>query len=221
MHNYLYRFTKLMFGLFLYAFGMYFCLQANVGLAAWDAFNTGLSYVSGLSIGTIVSSSGILIIGIDFLLGEKIGFGSICNAVLIGIFIDFIYIFDPIPELSSFPLGILLLLLGIVTIGFASYLYISVGMGCGPRDALMVAINRRIPSISIGATRTMIEATVLFLGWLMGAKIGFGTIIAVSCMGYTMQCVFKLFKFDIKSICHENILDTLHNFSGNTAEKSA
>lgn len=75
------RFIRLLFGLFLYAMGVYLCVQANVGLAPWDAFSMGIAKVTGISFGNIVVLSGVVIIAIDFLLREKVGFGTILNAV--------------------------------------------------------------------------------------------------------------------------------------------
>ena len=63
-------------------------IQANVGLAPWDAFSMGISYKTGIMYGNVVVYTGFLIIIIDFLLKEKIGFGTIINAILIGKVVD-------------------------------------------------------------------------------------------------------------------------------------
>lgn len=93
MKNYINRFARLIFGLFLFAMGSFLTIQANIGLAPWDAFSMGFSNLTGMSYGNIVVITGLLIVIIDFLLKEKIGFGTIFNAILIGKFVDF---FNPL-----------------------------------------------------------------------------------------------------------------------------
>ncbi len=188
-------------------------VQANVGLAPWEAFSSGLAILTGISFGNIVVLSGLAIIGIDILLKEKIGFGTILNAVLIGEVFNLIAYFDPIPKMQSFASGIGLLLLSQVIIALASFLYIGAGLGCGPRDALMVALGKRFSKAPIGLIRGALEGSVLLIGWLMGAKIGIGTVIAVFGIGFIIQFTFQLLRFDVKAVQHENLADTVRLWS--------
>lgn len=208
LQSYAKRFTRLIGGLCLYAVGIYLSIQANIGLAPWEAFSMGLSYLTEMSFGNIVLLTGILIIVIDFFLGEKIGFGTILNAIFIGKIVDLIAYFDPIPRLTHFGGGIAMLLLGQMFIAFASFLYIGSAMGCGPRDALMVALCKRLPKLPVGLVRGVLEGTVLLVGWLLGAKVGLGTVIAVFGIGIVIQWSFRLLRFDVKSVQHENFADT-------------
>lgn len=209
MNNYVKRTIRLIFGLFLYALGIFLSIQANIGLAPWEAFSMGGSYLTHLSYGNIVVITGFIIIGIDYMLKEKIGFGTILNAILIGAFVDLIQFFNLIPTISNFWLGLLMLLLGQVVICIASYFYIGAALGCGPRDALMVAMGKRMPKVPIGAIRGLIEGTVLLVGWLLGAKVGIGTVISVFGIGLILQFTFKLLRFDVKNIKHESVSDTV------------
>lgn len=213
MNNYVKRTIRLIFGLFLYALGILLSIQANIGLAPWEAFSMGGSYLTHLSYGNIVVITGFMIIAIDFVLKEKIGFGTILNAILIGTFVDLIQLFNLIPTMSNFWLGLLMLLIGQVVICIASYFYIGAALGCGPRDALMVALGKRMPKVPIGAIRGLIEGTVLFVGWLLGAKVGIGTVISVFGIGLILQFTFKLLRFDVKSIRHESVTDTVKEMS--------
>ena len=209
MNNYMQRTIRLIFGLFLYALGSFLTIQANIGLAPWEAFSMGGAYLTHLSYGNIVVLTGFIIIVIDFVFKEKIGFGTILNAILIGKFVDLIQFVNVIPKMSNFWFGLVMLLLGLVVICIGSYFYIGAGLGCGPRDALMVALGKRMPKVPIGAIRGLIEGTVLIIGWLLGAKIGIGTIISVFGIGFILQFTFKLLFFDVKKIEHENIADTV------------
>jgi uncharacterized protein len=209
INNYVKRTIRLIFGLFLYALGSFLSIQANIGLAPWEAFSMGGAYLTHLSYGNIVVISGFVIIAIDFAFKEKIGFGTILNAILIGKFVDLIQFANIVPMMSNFWLGLLMLLLGQVAICVGSYFYIGASLGCGPRDALMVALGKRMPKVPIGAIRGLIEGTVLIIGWLLGAKVGIGTVISVFGIGFILQITFKLLRFDVKNIKHESVADTV------------
>lgn len=212
--TYLKRLVRLIAGLFLFAFGTYLIIQANIGLAPWEAFNMGLSNATGWSFGNIVIITGILILVVDYALGEQLGLGTILNALLIGVFIDMLRAVNIVPVMEHLTSGILLLLAGEVIICLATFLYIGSGLGCGPRDALMVALGKHFPSKPIGLIRGLIEGSVLLIGWLLGAKAGIGTIIAVFGISFIIQYTFKLLRFDVKAVRHENLLDTLRIWSG-------
>ncbi len=203
------RTIRLIFGLVLYGLGSYMSIQANVGLAPWDAFSMGLSYKTGIMYGNVVVYTGFLIIIIDFLLREKIGFGTIINAILIGKVVDLCNYLGILPVMDNFAMGVAMLFAGQVVICLGSYFYIGAAMGCGPRDALMVAMGKKFARLPIGLVRGLLEGTVLLLGWLMGAKVGIGTVIAVFGIGTIMEYTFRILKFDVKGVRHENFADTI------------
>ncbi len=212
MNRYLRRLFRLVFGLFLYALGITLCVQANIGLSPWDAFSMGISYRTHLSFGNVVIITGFAIILIDFALREKIGFGTILNAILIGKFVDLIRQGGAIPQMTAFWPGLMMILAGQVVICLGSFFYIGASLGCGPRDALMVALGKRMSRIPIGAIRGMLEGSVLIMGWLLGAKVGAGTVISVFGIGFILQFTFRILRFDVKRISHESLGDTVRAF---------
>ncbi len=212
LKNYLKRTVRLLFGLFLYSVGLLLSVHANIGLAPWDAFSMGVSYITHISYGSVSILTGIVIlIVVAGFLKEKIGFGTILNTILIGVFFDLIDSLNIIPFMTSFFPGILMLLSGQVVVSLATYFYISSGMGSGPRDTLMVALSKLFPKAPIGVIRGSIEGTVLVIGFLLGAKVGIGTVIAVFGISFILQTTFKLLKFDIKTLVHENVFETFIN----------
>ena len=213
MENYIKKTAKLIIGLFFYALGLVLCIHADIGLAPWDAFGIGINKVTGISYGNVSIITGILIlIGLVLLFKEKIGFATILNTILIGIFADFIIESKIIPYMSNFFSGLLMLITGQIIICISTYLYISVGLGAGPRDSLMVALGKKFPNVPIGIIRGSIEGTVLLIGWLLGAKVGLGTVIYVFGIGFILQTTFRLLNFDVKSIVHESVFDTVNVF---------
>lgn len=209
MKGYSVRLVKLIFGLFLFALGSFLTIQANIGLASWEAFSMGIANLTNQTYGNILIFSGFVILIIDVLLMEKIGFGTILNTILIGTFVDLIQWMAVIPQMNSFISGVLMLLLGQVSICVGSYFYIGASLGCGPRDALMVALGKRLPNVPIGIIRGLIEGTVLLIGWLLGAKVGIGTVISVFGISFILEGTFKILHFDVTNIEHESVIDTV------------
>ena len=209
MKGYSVRLVKLVFGLFLFALGSFLTIQANIGLASWEAFSMGLAYLTDQTYGNILIISGFVILLVDVALKEKIGFGTILNTILIGTFVDLIQAVDLIPQINNFFSGVLMLLLGQLSICIGSYFYIGASLGCGPRDALMVALGKRLPKVPIGIVRGVIEGTVLLIGWLLGAKVGIGTVISVFGISFILEVTFNILHFDVTNIEHESIVDTV------------
>lgn len=207
MKGYSVRLVKLVFGLFLFALGSFLTIQANIGLASWEAFSMGLAYLTDQTYGNILIISGFVILLVDVALKEKIGFGTILNTILIGTFVDLIQAVDLIPQMNNFFSGVLMLLLGQLSICIGSYFYIGASLGCGPRDALMVALGKRLPKVPIGIVRGVIEGTVLLIGWLLGAKVGIGTVISVFGISFILEVTFNILHFDVTNIEHESIVD--------------
>lgn len=213
MENYIKKIVKLIIGLFFYALGLVLCIHADIGLAPWDAFGIGISNVTGISYGNVSIITGILIlIGLVLLFKEKIGFSTILNTILIGVFADLIIGLKIVPYMTNFFTGLLMLLTGQIIVCYSTYLYISVGLGAGPRDSLMVALGKKFPNVPIGIIRGSIEGIVLLIGWLLGAKVGLGTVIYVFGISSVLQTTFRLLNFDVKSIVHESLFDTINVF---------
>ena len=199
---------RLVFGLFLYALGSLLSIQASIGLAPWEAFSMGIAYITPLSYGQVVVVTGLAIVVVVFALKEKIGLGTLLNALLIGVFVDLIAASHLIPAMSGFWPGVAMMLGGQIVICVGSYFYIGAALGCGPRDSLMVAIARRLPRVPIGAIRGLLEGSVLVVGWLLGARVGVGTLVSVLGIGFILQATFKVLRFDIRRVEHQSLAST-------------
>lgn len=192
--------------MFLFALGVVMTVQANIGLAPWDAFATGVSNATGLSFGTVTILTGAVIVILVLFLREKVGLGTILNTLLIGAFADLLQAIAIIPKLENIWLGIPLLLSGLFVICIGSYFYIQPALGCGPRDSLMIAFSKRLPKVPVGVIRGAIEAMALLAGFLLGAKVGIGTVLSVFGLGFFLQIVFRMFRFAVKEVEHESIV---------------
>lgn len=166
------RVLILFFGLAIFGLGDSLFIQAGIGNAPWTVFAEGLTYKTGMSIGfaTFVISVFVLLLWIP--LKERPGFGTLSNIVLIATFIELgTHIF---PEANSFAVGVIYNFIGISLVGIGSALYITCGLGPGPRDGAMTGLHYRT-GVRVGRVRMAIEVTVLAIGFLMGGTVGVGT----------------------------------------------
>ncbi|MDK2788774.1 MAG: uncharacterized protein PWP07_2019 [Epulopiscium sp.] len=211
MPHYLKRLMKLLLGLFLYALGIVVSMKANLGFAPWEVFHYGLGKTIGLTIGTVSILVGLIICLCAVWMGEKIGLGTILNMILIGVFMDLLLMLSFIPEVNGLFMGIIMIITGLFIISFGSYFYIASGFGAGPRDSLMVALQRKT-GLPVGLCRGFLEGTVVLIGWLLGGPVGLGTVLAAFGIGFCIQTVFVIMKFDATSVKHETLNATRKYF---------
>ncbi|MGM9985953.1 MAG: YitT family protein [Bacillaceae bacterium] len=198
------RIVRLIIGLFLYAFGIVLTIHANIGLAPWDVFHQGLSKTLPITMGSASIIIGCVILLLNYYLGEKVGWGTIANVFFIGIFMDILMKSGFIPYGRMLFIQIGMAIVGMLAIGFASWLYIGSELGAGPRDGLMVALTKKTGK-SVRFIRSSIEITVLVIGALLGGTFGFGTIFMSLTIGYFIQIAFKIARFDVKKVNHRVI----------------
>ncbi|MGL4606725.1 MAG: YczE/YyaS/YitT family protein [Eubacteriaceae bacterium] len=220
MIKYLIRILTLVLGLFLYGLGIVITMKANVGYAPWEVLHSGISQTLGISIGIINTAVGTVIVGITFLLGEKIGLGTILNMFMIGLFIDLILYLDFVPLFENFWVGSLILILGLFTIALGSYFYISSSFGAGPRDSLMVAITRKT-NLPVGVCRGLIEVSAVVIGYFLGGLVGIGTVISAFCIGFCVQITFKTLRFDPTKLSHETFGIMIENIKELSRKKDS
>lgn len=186
------RLFRLNLGLFIYGLALSMVVNARVGIPPWDVFAQGISLQLHTSYGvaSIIVSSIVLIFWIP--LKIKPGVGSIMNAILIGLWMDF---WTPLlPKLDLYWENLAMFLLGMCTVAFATGLYITSNLGSGPRDGLILGLTKRL-GWKVWQVRTMIEVLVLGIGWVMGGQVREGTLIFAVCIGYLMQGSLKFFKY--------------------------
>lgn len=204
MKNLLGMILRLILGFFCCAAGTVMALNSRLGLSPWDVFHQGLTNVINITIGQASILVGIVVVIIASILGIKVGLGTIANMIIIGCFIDLIIYIKIIPVCSNLVAGALMMIGSLFVSAIGSYLYIGCGMGCGPRDGLMIALVK-LTGKPISLIRFFIEMGALIIGWTLGGFAGVGTFITAFAVGYCVQIVYKIFKFDVKSLSHRNI----------------
>ena len=189
--NFAYRFLKLNVGLFVYGIGIAMLVHASIGLAPWDVLAQGISKQTGLSFGQSTIAVSVMVLMAWIPLRVKPGIGSILNAVLLGVYADF---WLPLmPNLDSYLAQLIWFVLGLVVVSFATGLYISCGMGKGPRDGLNTGIAQRF-KLPFWQARSIVEVLVVLVGFTLGGQVREGTLIFAFAIGYLNQLGLRLFK---------------------------
>ena len=196
------------FTMFFIGFGIYLQIEADIGFPSWNALNQGFSIVFPITYGTASITIGLSIVVIDLLLKEPVGMGTIIDAICVGLGTDFFSMLDPVPEINSLLMKIIVFIISLFILSYGQFMYMKTGLSCGPRDAFTVAIGKRCKKISIGTVNNIISTVVLAISWGMGATIGIGTVLSVFGMGVVMDWTFKLCRFEPRNITHEDIITT-------------
>lgn len=168
-------------------------LRAAIGLDPWDAFHQGISFLTGVSIGTVVIIVGFAVMFLWIFLKQKLGLGTIMNAITIGIAINVFYAW--IPTASNYLIGVVYFLVGILINGVGISMYVGGGLGPGPRDGLMTGLVKRTGK-PLWLIRTAIEVVVLGLGWAFGGTIGLGTVLYAFTIGPVVHVMLPWFNLD-------------------------
>jgi uncharacterized membrane protein YczE len=188
--NFWFRLIKLVVGLFIYGIGVALLVHAAIGIAPWDVLAQGISLQSGITFGqaTIVVSVLVMLMWIP--LRVRVGLGSVLNAILIGIFADIVL--SVLPPMTLYWQQLSMFVVGLLTVAYATGLYISCGMGKGPRDGLMIGLASKLQR-PFWQVRTGVEIIVVTAGFLLGGQVREGTLIFALSIGYLNQLSLRFF----------------------------
>jgi uncharacterized membrane protein YczE len=180
MHRPARRLGQLYAGLVLYGVSMALQIRAGLGLDPWDVFHQGVAEHTGLSFGSVVIVTGVVVLLAWVPLRQRPGIGTVSNVIVIGIAVDVALAL--LPAAGSDPVALAMLLAGVGLNGVASGAYIGAGLGPGPRDGLMTGLVARTGG-SIRVVRTSIEVAVLAVGVALGGTVGLGTVLYAFSIG--------------------------------------
>ncbi|MDQ0205426.1 YczE/YyaS/YitT family protein [Alkalicoccobacillus murimartini] len=178
------RWLFFLVGLMVMSFGIALMIRAELGIAPWEVLHVGLMQQVGFTVGTWSVLTGLVVlVGSSLLLKEWPKLGALVNMILVGVFIDlFLYI---LPQVHLTSVSWAMMLASVLINGYGIGLYIAPGLGAGPRDSLMLALNLRL-GWSVQRVRILLEITVLTVGWLLGGPVFLGTLIYCVGIGYVV-----------------------------------
>jgi len=187
-------FFFLCFGLTLFGLGEGLLIVSFTGASPWSVLAQGISLNVNLTIGiiTLLISIAVLILWIP--LGLKPGMGTIFNALIIALMIDLCIKFVPTP--SNYIHQIILAIISVITVGIGGGIYLVSNLGAGPRDGLMIGLQK-ISNLPIAVVRGTLEISVVSVGWYLGGTVGFGTLLFAfgigPCVALGLYLVDKIF----------------------------
>ncbi len=186
------RLPQLFTGLALYGFSLALTVRASLGVNPWSVLNEGLEHRTSLSFGTVTAVVGALVLLLWIPLEQSPKFGTFANIVVLAYASDLGLLL--VPEDLGLPARTGLLVGGVLLNGFSVAVYVGARFGPGPRDGLMTGLSA-VTGRSIRLVRTLIEITVLAVGWLLGGTVGAGTVLYALAVGPTAQFFMPWFAY--------------------------
>jgi len=177
------RLAILFFGLTIFGIGEAFLVVSNLGNSPWVVLSEGISINTFLNIGESTFLISVLVLLLWIPLKQKPGFGTVANIVVIAAAIEVGLFF--IPEVESISLKYFYVLFGIALVGAGSALYITCGLGTGPRDGLMTGLHYK-SGVRVGRVRLGIEVVAASTGALLGGSLGIGTLLFALLIGQSV-----------------------------------
>ena len=167
-------FFFLCFGLSIFGLGEGLLIVSFTGASPWSVLAQGISLNVNLSIGTITLLISIAVLILWIPLGQKPGMGTIFNALIIAIMIDLSIKYVPTP--SNYIHQLLLAIISVVMVGIGGGIYLVSNLGAGPRDGLMIGLQK-LTNFPIAVVRATLEISVVSIGWYLGGTVGIGTLL--------------------------------------------
>ncbi|HZW78205.1 MAG TPA: hypothetical protein VFF21_07880 [Flavobacteriaceae bacterium] len=194
MQNYFFRYSFYFFGLILFSLGSAITVKVrHLGLHPWDVLNVALFQHFGITIGFWSVAVGMLLIGVSFLTAKKyVHIGTFLNALLIGPILDFFLWTGWLPEATHSWIDYFILLSGVIIVGIGGGMYVSGGIGAGPRDGFMLSISERL-NLSVQRARIIVESIVLVIGFILGGPVFWTSLFYTFILSPIFQFSLKLF----------------------------
>ena len=186
-------FVLLIIGLAIFGLGEALLISAGYGVSPWTVFAQGLTTVTGWSIGfaTFITSIAVLVLWVP--LRQMPGIGTISNAIVIALVLE--YILPHLPRFELDALQIAQAVFGVLVTGFGGAIYLISNLGPGPRDGLMTGVQH-LTNWPISGVRASIEILVVIAGWSLGGTVGLGTVLFAIGIGPAVSaCLFALNHF--------------------------
>ena len=187
-------FFFLCFGLMLFGLGEGLLIVSFTGASPWSVLAQGISLNVNLSIGTLTFLISVAVLILWIPLGQKPGIATILNALIIALMIDICIKFVPTP--TNFVNQLILAVISVITVGIGGGIYLVSNLGAGPRDGLMIGLQK-VTNFPIAAVRATLEISVVSVGWYLGGTVGVGTLLFAfgigPCVALGLYLVDKIF----------------------------
>ena len=177
------RMLVLIFGLMIFGVGEAFLVVTSLGNSPWIVLSEGISLNSNLNIGESTFLVSVVVLLLWIPLRQKPGFGTLANIVVIAASIELGLLI--IPTVENIYFKYFYVLFGIALVGIGSALYITCGLGTGPRDGLMTGLHYKT-GVRVGRVRLGIEVVAMSIGAFLGGSLGIGTALFALLIGQSV-----------------------------------
>jgi len=185
------RLVQLYAGLALYGVSMALFLHSRLGNMPWDVLHQGIARFVPVSFGTITIATGVIVLLGWIPLRQRPGLGTVSNVLVIGIVVDIALRALAVP--TNLAVRIAFLLAGVLLNALATACYIGARFGPGPRDGLMTGIVGRF-GWPTRLVRTVLEVSVVALGFALGGTLGVGTVVYAVAVGPLVHPLLPLLR---------------------------
>ena len=187
--------APLFIGLTLFGIGEGLLVQSHWGATPWTVFAQGIAHRTHISLGWSTAVISCVVLLLWWPLRERPGFGTLANLVIIAFVLDVTATSVPAP--TSPEMRALFVVGAVSVIGVGSSLYLTTGLGPGPRDGLMTSLHRHL-GVSVVYVRLSLEIAVLSVGWLLGGTVGVGTAFFAATIGFSIGVGLRVTEWFVK-----------------------
>jgi uncharacterized membrane protein YczE len=171
-------------------------VRVNMGTDPCTSLNLGVSNLLGLSLGNwqVIFNFILLLFVIRFDY-TKIGIGTLANMILVGYALDFFsWVWNqvlPQDAFHSMPIRIVVLIPALTIFILAAAVYMAVGLGTAPYDAIPFIIANSQRKIPFRVVRICWDVTAATIGYLLGSTLGVITVLMAFALGPVIAAVQK------------------------------
>ena len=186
------RWLLLAAGTAVYALGIDLGCHAGFGGTTLSTLWNGLCLHIPVTFGEASAIVAAVMIAVSLLLDRKqIRWGTLFYQVFYSFCLD---LFLPLLRYSgAAAVDLFLMLSGIVLYAVGAGICSYANVGKGPYEALTFAISGRF-SLSVKASRMLLDALAVGFGWLLGAKVGLCTVAALLFSGKILQKTVEILR---------------------------
>ncbi len=175
------RIIVMLLAVIVMGFGVSLLVLGDMGTDPYSTLNLGVGAKLGLSFGVWqMIFNAILLAVVLFLDHSMLGLGTLGNMFLVGFSADF---FKPIwaslfpnAETFSFPVRLVITLLGVAFLLLGCSFYVTSNLGMSPYDSISFIVPNRT-KIPFRWWRIITDLLCVVIGFFCGASIGLGTLI--------------------------------------------
>lgn len=185
----------ILIGVTLMGFSLSLLNLTHLGIEGFTCMNLTIANRIGMSVGNwqLILNGFLLIIVLIFDY-KQIGFGTIANMVLVGYSLEFFsYVWGLYPNISTFAsdkIGRFIIMVpAILIFVFAASLYMTVGMGAAPNDAVPFIIASKLHKIPFKYIRRVWDLAAIVIAFALGGEVGIITIAMAFLLGPTVTLV--------------------------------